>query len=212
MGGRAGKMKENIQKPKKALETELIGKIRGIIDYLHPGIEDEMREFYIQKNQDAMKIIKRKADFRLGFHSWFLLKFEFPSGATAMEMADSFPMDYFNTKEKKMIKNFLGYKESLFEILKISEEKKDYMLKDLSDSKIYLIKTIDLPAKLKEKEIIQAIIVRNLNNEYFFYGLITSFDIFNKKEFIKEILWMIKIKEEIRKKRSKNKIEWEILK
>ena len=204
--------KTNSKKRKKAWESELIGKIRGMIEHLYPGIENEMRELYIQKNQNAMKLIKSGADFRLAFHSWFLLKFEFPSGTTAIEMADSFPMKYFNEKEKKMIMNFLRYKESLFEIINISENKKDYTLRDLSDNKEYAIRTIDLPAGFKEKEIVQAIIVKNLKKEYFFYGLVTSFDVFNRKEFVKEILEKIKIEEDIRRERAKDKIEWEILK
>jgi len=48
--------------------------------------------------------------------------------------------------------------------------------------------------------------------EYFFYGLITSFNILNKKEFVKNILNGIKIEEKVRKERKKNEIEWEIIK
>ena len=132
------------QKTKKAWEATVIGKIRGMIDHIYPGIEERMREVFVHENEDIMKIIKSKVDFRMGFHAWFLLKYEFPSEATAIEMADSFPMDYFNEKEKEIIKNFLKYKESLFKILKISEDKKDYTIKDLSDNKIYFIKTIAL--------------------------------------------------------------------
>jgi len=197
---------------KKAWESELIGKIRSMMDHLYPNIEKELREVYIHENEHAMKIIKRKVDFRLGFHAWFLLKHEFPSGASAMEMANSFPMDYFNKKEKKMIKNFLDYKESLFEILKISEDKKDYTIKDLSDKKVYFVKTIDLPAGFKEKDFVQAIIVKNIGGNYFFYGTLMSFDIWDKREFVKEILDELKIESKMRKEREKEKIEWEIQK
>ena len=69
-----------------------------------------------------------------------------------------------------------------------------------------------MPGGFKEKEIVQAIIVKNLKKEYFFYGLVTSFDVFNRKEFVKEILEKIKIEEDIRRERAKDKIEWEILK
>ncbi|MBI2631962.1 hypothetical protein HYW75_03090 [Candidatus Pacearchaeota archaeon] len=197
---------------KKTWESELIGKVRSMINHLYPGIEEELGEVYIHENEPAMKIIKRKVDFRLGFHAWFLLKHEFPSGATAMEMANSFPMDYFNKKEKKMIKNFLDYKESLFEILKISEDKKDYTIKDLSDKKVYLVKTIDLPVGFKEKDFVQAIIVKNIESNYFFYGTIMSFDILDQKKFIKEILNEFKIENKIRKERENEEIEWEIQK
>ena len=199
-------------KIKKAWEAELIGKIRSMIEHMYPGSEEELREVYVYENEDKMKITKRKSDFRLGFHAWFLLKHEFPSGATAMEMTNSLPMDYFNEKEKKMIKNFLNYKESLFEILKISNDKKDYTIKDLADKKVYVVKTIDLPEGFKEKEFIQVIIVKNMEGNHFFYGTVMSFDIWNKKEFVNEILNEFKIENKIRKEREKEEIEWEIQK
>ena len=198
-----------MKRPKKGEEAEFLGKIRSMIDYFYPGIEEEMRKSFILKNKNALRNIKRDVDFRLWFHAWFLLKYEFPSGATAMEMADSFPLDYLTKKEKKMVKNFLSYKESLFEIIKISEDKKEYFLKDLSDNKEHNIKTIDLPPSLKEKEIIQAIIIKNMKNDYFFYGIITSFDITNRKEFVKALLKEIKHENS---PREKAKIEWEIQK
>ena len=199
-------------KQTKAPEAELISKIRGMIDHLYPGIEEEMREVFVHENEDAMKIITRKVDFRLDFHAWFLLKFEFPSNATAMEMAKSFPMDFFNEEDKKIIKNFLNYKESLFEILKISLDHRDYLIRNLADKRKYLIKTLDLPARFKERDLIQAIIVKNLEDEYFFYGGVKSFTISNTKEFIKEILNEIKIESKIRAEREKIKVEWKIQK
>lgn len=194
----------------KSPEARMISKVRGMIEYLYPGIEEEAREIFVHENEDAMKIIKRKVDFRMGFHAWFLLKYEFPSEATAIEMACSFPMDFFNEKERKMIKNFLNYKESLFEILKISKNKKDYTIKDLLDNKIYLIKTIDLPARFKEKYLIQAIIIKNLEGNYFFYGAVHSFNIKNKNRFIKEMLKKIKFENALREERKNNVIEWKI--
>lgn len=177
----------------KAPEAEMISKVRGMIDYMYPKIEEEAREIFVHENEDAMKIIKRKVDFRLDFHAWFLLKFEFPSEATAMEMADSFPMDFFNEKERKMIKNFLNYKESLFEILEISKDMKDYKIKDLLDKQIYSVKTFDFPAKFSRGQLIKAIIIKNLEKEYFFYGTVQSYNISNKNKFIKEMLKEIKL-------------------
>jgi len=196
----------------KAPEAEVIGKIRGMIDHLYPGIEEEMREVFIHENEDAFKVVRRKVDFRLSFHAWFLLKFEFPSGATAMEMADSFPMDFFTKNDKKVNKNFLDYKESLFEITAISKDDRDYTIKDITDKKEYLVKTLDLPSKFKKNELIQAIIVKNLKKDYFFYGVVKSFTISNKKKFIKEILKEIRFESKLRDRRAKEKIEWEIQK
>lgn len=202
-------MKKTIE---KAPEAQLIGKVRSFIDYMYPGIEDKTREIFIHENEEGFKVIKRKVDFRLGFHAWFLLKYIFPSGATAMEMADSFPMDFFLKKDKKIIKNFLNYKESLFEILKISKDKKDYLIRDLMDNKKYLIKTLDLPAKFEEKTLINAIIVKNTSKDYFFYGGVISFDIYNKKEFIREFLKEIKAENKERKERESVELEWDFIK
>lgn len=194
----------------KAPEARMIGKVRGMIEHLYPGIEEEAREIFIHENEDAMKIIKRKVDFRLAFHAWFLLKFEFPSEATAMEMADSFPMDYLNGKEKKMIKNFLNYRESLFEILEISKDKRDYKIKDLLDKHIYLIKTLDLPKRFLEGQLIKVMIIKNLEGDYFFYGAVQSYNIKNKNKFIKEMLKEIKLENAIREEKKGGVIEWEI--
>jgi|SRR3989344_1652933 len=199
-------MKSN--KINKAPEAEMIGKVRGMMDYLYPGIEEKTREIYVHENEDVIKVIKRKVDFRLGFHAWFLLKYEFPNEATAMEMADSFPMDFFTKDEKKMIKNFLNYKESLFKIIKISNDKRDYTIKDMLTSKLYLVKTLDMPAKFKEKDLIKTTIIKNLENDYFFYGGVKSFKVSDKEEFIKEMLEIVKIENIIQKERKEGFIEW----
>jgi len=108
----------NRKKINKSPEAEMISKVRGMIDYLYPEIEEKMREVFVHENEEAVKIIKRKVDFRLAFYAWFLLKYEFPSEATAMEMADSFPMDFFNKDDKAMIKNFLNYKAQKIRFLR----------------------------------------------------------------------------------------------
>ena len=192
----------------KAPEAEMISKVRGMMDYMYPKIEEKAREIFVHENEEAMKIIKRKVDFRLAFHAWFLLKYEFPSEATAMEMADSFPMTFFNKDEKKMIKNFLNYKESLFEILKISEDNRNYTIKDLLGENIYLIKTLDLPARFSEGDLVKAMIIKNLEKNYFFYGAVQSFNIKNKSKFIKEMLKEIKLKNTIREEKKAGVIEW----
>lgn len=194
----------------KALETKMIGKVRGMIDHLYPAIEKKAREIFVHKNEDAMKIIRRKLDFRLAFHAWFLLKYEFPSGATAMEMADSFPMDFFTKQDKKMIKNFLNYRESLFEILEISNDKRNYTIRDLLDKKIYVIKTLDLPAKFLEGQLIRAIIIKNLEGDCFFYGAVQSYNITDKRKFIKEMLDEIKLENAVKEERKEGVVEWEI--
>ena len=196
----------------KAPEAEMISKVRGMIDFMYPKIEEKAKEIFVHENEDAIKIIKRKVDFRLAFHAWFLLKYEFPSEATAMEMADSFPIDFFNKKDKKMIKNFLNYKESLFEILKISKDNRKYTIKDMLDKHIYLIKTLDLPARFSKGQLIKAMIIINLDGDYFFYGAVQSFNFKNRDKFIREMLRNIKLENTIREERGKGIIEWEFIK
>ena len=200
-------MKEN--RINKAPESRMVGKVLSMIDHLYPTIENEARRIFIDENKEAMKIIKRKFDFRLAFHAWFILKFEFPSGATGMEMADSFPMDFFNKDEKIMIKNFLNYKESLFKILKISRNKRDYKIKDLIDKRIYLIKTLDFPAEFLERQLIKSAIIKNIEGDYFFYGSVQLFNIKDRSNFIREMISVLNIEKIIREKRKEGIIEWE---
>jgi|SRR3989344_6811858 len=196
----------------KVPEAKMISKVRGMIDHIYPKIEEEAREIFVHEHEEAIQIIRRKVDFQLAFHAWFLLKYEFPNGATAMEMADSFPMEFFNKNEKKMIKNFLNYKESLFEILKISSNNRNYTIKNLLDKQNYLIKTIDLPSRFQEKHLIRAIIIKNLEEDYFFYGAVQSYDIENKAQFIKDMLFLIKLENSIKEGRKESILKWEIKK
>ncbi len=192
----------------KATEEETISKVRGMIDYMHPKIEVKARETFVHENEYAIKVIKRKVDFHLAFYAWFLLKYELPNGATAMEMADSFPLNFFTKNEKKIIKNFLHYKDSLFEIEKISKDKKDYTIKDLLDNKFYLIKTLDMPNKFSKKQLIKTMIIQNIEGNYFFYGSVQSFNIEYKEEFIKEMINIIRLENIIKEKRKEGFIEW----
>ena len=194
----------------KVPEEKMIGKVRGMMEHLHPEAEEKAREVFIHEPEYRMSLARRKVDYLPAFYAWFLLKYEFPNGATAMEIADSFPMDFFNKDEKKMIKNFLNYNESLFEILEISKDKKDYKIKNFLDKRIYLIKTWDMPAKFSKRQLIKAMIIKNLDGNYFFYGAVQSFDIEDKKSFIKDMLRVIQIENLIRKEREKGIIEWEI--
>ncbi len=194
---------------KRIPEIEMISKVRSMIEYMYPRIEEEAREIFIHENEEVMKIIKRKADFRWAFQAWFLLKYEFPSEATGMEMADAFPMKFFTKNEKKAIKNFLDYKESLFEILKISEDKRDYKIKDLLDKRTYLIKTFDLPAKFSGGQLIKTMIIKNLREDYFFYGGVKSYLVKNKARFIREMLKEVREDNRIREEKREGVIEWE---
>ncbi|MBI2629861.1 hypothetical protein HYW76_02055 [Candidatus Pacearchaeota archaeon] len=192
----------------KVPEARMVSKVRGMIDFMYPKIEEEAREIFVHENEDAIKIIKRKKDFNLAFQAWFLLKFEFPSEATAMEMADSFPMKLFDKNEKKMIKNFLNYKESLFEILKISKDKRNYKIMDMLDNHVYLIKTQDLPAEFPNGQLIKSMIIKNLEEDYFFYGAVQSFNFKNKNKFIREILSEIRLENAIREEKKEGVVEW----
>ena len=89
-----------------------------------------------------------------------------------------------------MIGNFLAFKKTLFEIKYISRNRKDYLIQDVLDDRKYLVKTIDFPSKLIIGDFINALIIKRLDDNYFFYGLVTSFSRENgleiKKDFLKK--------------------------
>ena len=197
-------------KKRKEFNNKLFEKILDFIEYFYPDIYETSREDYIHEDEERFKILKDKQNFREDYNSWFLLKNILPNGTNVIKMALSFPEDYFNNEEKQMLQNLLNYKESLFEIIEISKDGKIYIIKDLLDEKIINVKTFDLPVRFNEKDLIKAIIVKDLSGDYFFLGAITSFDIKNKKEFIEEILLKISLENKIKENIQEIEIEWEI--
>ncbi|MBI2671796.1 hypothetical protein HYX16_02585, partial [Candidatus Woesearchaeota archaeon] len=76
------------------------------------------------------------------------------------------------------------------EIKYISRNRKDYLIQNVLDDRKYLVKTIDFPSKLIIGDFISALIIKKLDDNYFFYGLVISFSRENglkiKKDFLKK--------------------------
>ena len=191
---------KDINKPKNWLEEEGIEKpfevslIEKILTLVSLYFKDEVARafgkyklFYSDKNKKLSKL-----DLSRDFQAWFLLEHKLPNGKTPVEFV--FCREdidkLFSKKEKNMIGNFLAFKKTLFEIKYISRNRKDYLIQDVLDDRKYLVKTIDFPSKLIIGDFINALIIKRLDDNYFFYGLVTSFSRENgleiKKDFLKK--------------------------
>ncbi len=161
-------------KKDKPKEVEIIDKVFSYMEDYHPG---EARKALKEYNEtEEAKIAQDDSQYQRGFLAYFILEKEV-KGLTPMEHAYNLNLlvDYFNSEERRIIKNFLEHINSFFEITKASIDKKDYHLKELFTGKKYLVKTLDLTGKLEPGEIIKTIIVRKKGREYFFYGTIHKY-------------------------------------
>jgi hypothetical protein len=68
-------------------------------------------------------------------------------------------------------------KYSFFEVKGISNNRKDFLLSNVTTNNEFLVKTLDLKGpKIKVGDFFTARIVKKLDGEYFFYGLMNSYD------------------------------------
>jgi len=151
-------------------ETKLIEKIYDVINYSFPKIEKKALDQFKRENAKEISLIKTNRDFYRGFQAWFLLEYLIEDKFTPMEFILGNPASYFNKSELKMITNFLDDKKGWYELVHISKNNKDFTIKNIINSKIIIVKTIDFPAKLKKGEYIYARPVQKLKGGYFFYG------------------------------------------
>jgi len=193
---------------RKEFNSRLFEKILDFIEHFYPDIYGKAREEYINEDKERFKLIKDKKNFDEEYNCWFLLKNILPNGTNVIKMADSFPENYFDKKEKQMLNNLLNYEESLFEIIEISKDNKIYKIKDLFENKLIKVKTFDLPLRFNVGDLIKAIIVIDLEKNYFFFGTITSFVIKNKKEFIETMRLKMGLENMMRDEIEKIGIEW----
>jgi len=166
---------------------------------LYPDVmKKAKKEYNSTKNYPA----KDFESYLRGFMAWFLLEYIVQKCATPIELAFSFPLDYFSKKDKEIIKNFIHFNKSLFQVKEASENK--YVLIDLWDNKKYNVKTIDLDGKLNKGDFLITILVKSLKDHYFFYGDIILYD----KEEAEEI--KIELMKHPGEKYSPPEIEWDI--
>jgi hypothetical protein len=193
---------------RKEFNTQVFEKILDFINNFYPNIYFESKTRYAEEQEDRFEILKDENNFMEDYNTWFLLKMVLPNKVTVIQMAESFPADYFTDQEKKILKNLLKYKDSIFEIIEISLDKKIYKIKDLADSSFYEIKTLDLEPKFKEGEIITALVVKDIEGNYFFLGGIQSFDVEDEEMFLVLLKTKLKMEDLQRKKRENQRVEW----
>ena len=165
----------------KLCKVTLIEKISILAGISFPDEDEKAFEKFQEENKKEIEIMQSEIDFNRAFQAWFLLEYRLPNGKTPMEFVFSRrDLDkLFSKKEISMIGNLLAHIQSLFEIKKISKNKKNYTIENVLDNKSYIIKTIDFPAKLNMGDLISATIVQKLEGDYFFYGNVATY---SKKE------------------------------
>jgi len=177
-------------KKKKPWETKLIEKIQDVINYYFPKATAEALSKFKKEKEEEIPLMRTKVDFARGFQAWFLLKYLIEGKFTPMEFISGNPAGYFTKKELQMVGNFLDNKKGLYEIISISKNKKDYIIKNVVNNDVTPVKTINFPAKLSVKEYIYAIPVKRLDGNYFFYGNVACYSRENgehiKKVFLEE--------------------------
>ena len=187
-------------KRKKPWETKLIEKIIDVINYYFPGEEKIALEKFKKEKSEEISLMPSKMDFARGFQAWFLLDYLIKDEFTPMEFISANPEKYFTKKEIKMINKFINNERGFYEILDITNNKKDYILKNVMNKKVINVKTIDFPAKLKAGEFIYAVPVEKLGGNYFFYGNVASY---SKEEGQKVMDYLIKESDKINKEDKK---------
>jgi len=144
-------------------ETKIIHKIMKKLESRFPNLLKVAREEFIGFN--GKEILKNK---HLGqfFYGWFLTEFSLKDGKRMICLAEE--ILNLSGKEKLILNNIKKEVPGFFKVLKI--ENKDFYLLDLLTNKKYLVKTIDLEPTLEENQIIEASLIKNFEDNYFFFG------------------------------------------
>ena len=160
---------------KKPWETKLIEKIEDVIDSCFPKDSKKALIEFKKEKAEEIALMEYKIDFARGFQAWFFLKYLIKGKFTPMEFITGNSVGYFTKKELQMVENFLNNQESLYEIISISKNKRDYEIRNVVNNKIIRVKTIDFPAKLSIGDYIYATPIKKLDNNYFFYGNVACY-------------------------------------
>lgn len=196
-------MRSRLRQPREAVVAD---KVFDMVEVLFPGAKEKAGRLYKKENETFGYT---GVHYRRGFNSWFLLKHSLLAGATPAELAYSLPVEYFTPEDKKILRNYIGYLESMFEVEAIADNRRDYRLADLVDGRRYNVETVDMPDALAEGDILYATLVKKTSGAYFFYGNAHN----HGKQDTQKLKASLK---EAMKGQSKNrrrtppKIEWEI--
>ncbi|MBS3114104.1 hypothetical protein J4448_03305 [Candidatus Woesearchaeota archaeon] len=191
-----------MEKAKKQEEVIVIEKVFDFITHTFPkDLKKAAKEF--KKSVEA-QAANDERDYTRGLMSYFLLERKINLGLTPMELAQSFPLDFFTKQDRKIINNFVDHTTSIFDVKR--KNGKEILLEDAVSGRRYLVKTIDFPDVLENGEFVKAILVKKLEGDYFFYGNVLTYA---RAEGLKMKEYLLKNIGKI-KKRQKPEIEWKI--
>lgn len=191
-----------MKKDRKQKEVIVVGKVFDFITHTFPNeLKKAAKEF--KKSLEA-QLAQDKRAYSRGLMSYFLLERKINLGLTPMELAQSFPLDFFTKQDREIISNFVGYRTSIFEVKR--KDGKNILLEDAVSERVYLVKTIDFPDVLENGEFVKAALVKKFEGNYFFYGNVFTYA---RAEGLKMKEYLLKNMGKI-KKRQKPEIEWEV--
>lgn len=166
-------------------ESMAVGAVHDFINKLFPeDFESAVEEF---SKVEHPEWVSSELHIDREFQTWYMLKHKVSGIAAPIEMASTYPFEYFTEEEKNIIDNFFQWRESFFEIKNIQNNKRDYLVLDLTNGQEYTIETIKLDKPLKVGDVLCSIIIRKLNGNFFFYGNIGIYKSESAKEIKKEI-------------------------
>ncbi|NMC75860.1 MAG: hypothetical protein GYA60_00970 [Candidatus Methanofastidiosa archaeon] len=173
-------------KPKKANpESMALEAVHEFINKLFPeDFESAVEEF---SNVELPELVLSDLQINREFQAWYMLKHKVSGIAAPIEMASTYPFEYFTEEEKNIIDNFFQWRESFFEIKKILDNKRDFLVLDLVTGQECIVETIKLDKPFNVGDVLSSIIIRKLNGNYFFYGNIGIYKGEGAKEMKKEI-------------------------
>ena len=183
-------------------EVKVIEKVFDFIMHICPhDLKKAAKEF---KEGVEAQSVNNERGYTRGLTSYFLLERKTNLGLTPMELAQSFPLDFFTKQDRKIINNFVDHTTSIFDVKR--KNGKEILLEDAVSGRRYLVKTIDFPDVLENGEFVKAILVKKLEGDYFFYGNVLTYA---RAEGLKMKEYLLKNIGKI-KKRQKPEIEWKI--
>jgi hypothetical protein len=148
-------------------EIKLLPKLLKIINTNFPNLEDKAAVIFNKELKKYNKNIDDENIIFLLFIQWFLLKYKIGNYFSLISFLSINQNMEFNPAEIEAIRNMRESRQSIFEIIKISKNKKIILLKDLLNK--YLIKVI-LPKPFKKdphKDIILAVVAKRLDEDYY---------------------------------------------
>ena len=157
-------------------EVKLMQKLLRTINEHFPKEEERAIPSFDKEIKRYKKDITDKNILFFTFIRWFLLKYKVGDYVTLIDFISTNPDMEFTALEMEAIKNIQDYKESLFELVEISKDKKNLILQDILKNGRFKI-IMQKPFKNNvNKKIILATIAKRVKGEYYFFGPCFGYD------------------------------------